>query len=62
MIIAVAALPPAAVDGDNLSPAAMTLAGCPTLTYAPTNHRHSEHATDETMVGLRRPKMSMRKP
>lgn len=62
MIPAVAAFPPAAVDGDSSLPAAMMSAGCPILTYAPTNQRHSEQASDEMIVGLRRPQMSISAP
>lgn len=62
MIIAVAAFPPAAVEGDSSSPAAIISAGWPILTYAPTIHKHSEQASDEMIVGLRRPQISMSAP
>lgn len=62
MIIAVAALPPAAVDGDKSFPASMIVAGWPTLTYAPTNQRQREQPMEEMMVGLLRPHRSMRAP
>lgn len=61
MMSAVAAWPPAAVDLDNSLPASMISAGWPILTYAPMYQRHREHPSDETIVGTRRPHMSMRK-
>ena len=61
MIMEIAALPPAAVEGDKVSFAAKTLAGWPTLTYAPTNHRQREQAIDERMTGLLLPTLSMKK-
>lgn len=62
MIMAVAALPPAAVDGDKSLPSAIIVAGCPILTYAPTIQRQAEQKADEMMVGFRRPQISMRAP
>jgi hypothetical protein len=59
MIIAVAALPPAAVEGDNFNPAAITVAGWPIFTYDPTIHKQIEQAMQEMMTGLRRPTMSI---
>lgn len=61
IIIPVAVLPPARVDDETWLPASITLAGCPTLTYAPIYHIQSEHAIDEMMTGRRRPSLSMRK-
>lgn len=61
MIMPVAALPPAAVDGESWFPALMMSAGCPILTYAPMNQRHSEQAIEERIVGCRRPHMSIKK-
>jgi hypothetical protein len=60
MIIEIAAFPPAAVDEERSPPAARILAGCPTFTYAPTNHKHVEHAIEEIMTGRRRPTISIK--
>ena len=61
MIIAVAAWPPRVVESDISPPAERTAAGLPTFTYAPIYHKQREQTTEDTITGLRRPMLSIKK-